>query len=302
MFECKNEKIKVAIIYVNYNTLDELSASIESCSEDMDFYEISFIIVDNNSKVQKFECIQKITSCEVRVIQLKENIGFAAANNIGIQFAKDKKLDCYLLLNCDTLLTHNYIKKLLYTLKSSDNPGIVTSRIIYNFDKKSICYDGGTINKYKGSADIDNYMRTYLELDTNVIQCTFASGCCMLIPTSVNIKMSEDYFLYYEDSDFSIKMLENGYSIYVNREAILYHTESVSTKKRSNLYTYYFVRNRLMFIKDDIVGIKKVVAYAYSLFWIIKKILMNVFCVKYTAIAILDFLLEKRGKKDSTFR
>lgn len=298
----KNNKanLKVAIIYVNYNTLNDLRASMLSLSEDMDFYEISFIVIDNNSEEKNFDELQKECEISTTIIPLKNNVGFAAANNIGFQYAKEKDYHYCLFLNCDTLLTHNMIKKLVSTAEEVEKPGIVSCRIVYNFDKQSICYDGGSINHYKGSADIYNYMLNYNNIGLNsdgLIQCSFASGCCMLIATNLDVKMSEDYFLYYEDTDFSIQILKKGYKIYVNRDAILYHTESVSTKKKSNLYTYYFVRNRFLFIKNNICGYKKIICYGYSFFWVIKKIVTNVFNLKYAVIALYDFLMKKKGKK-----
>ena len=301
MINRHDERLRVAIIYVNYNTLEELSMSISTCSEEQDFYDISFVIVDNNSKKQEFEHLNDLTSYSIKIIQLNDNIGFAAANNKGIQFAKNNNYDYFLLLNCDTLLTHNLIRNLLITAEKNEDVGIVSSRILYDFDRKSICYDGGKINKYKGSADIYNYMSNCNDLDNKTLVCSFASGCCMLIPTKIDLTMSENYFLYYEDADFSLRILESGYYIYVNRDAVVYHTESVSTQKKSNLYTYYFVRNRFIFIKDNISGCKKIISYCYSFLWVIKKILNNIFNVKYSIIGFIDFLKGKSGKASINF-
>lgn len=292
-----DDKTKVLIIYVNYNTIPDLKKSICSFSEDVDFYDISYLVVDNNSIDQNFDCLNKCTKHSVEIVKLDFNVGFAAANNIGIKYAKDNDYDYYLLLNCDTLVTTNFVKKLLYVIMSDLNIGLVSSRIVYNFDKKSICYDGGKVNSYKGSVDLQNYLCDYNRLSTSTIETSFASGCCMLIPTKLDIKMSEDYFLYYEDTDFSNRILEKNLKIVIARDVILYHTESVSTKKKSNLYSYYFSRNRLIFIRDNVFGLKKYVAYTYSILWIIKKIICKTFNIKYSIIGVNDFLKNKRGKR-----
>ena len=134
-----DDKTKVLIIYVNYNTIPDLKKSICSFSEDVDFYDISYLVVDNNSIDQNFDCLNKCTKHSVEIVKLDFNVGFAAANNIGIKYAKDNDYDYYLLLNCDTLVTTNFVKKLLYVIMSDLNIGLVSSRIVYNFDKKSIC-------------------------------------------------------------------------------------------------------------------------------------------------------------------
>jgi len=47
----------------------------------------------------------------------------------------------------------------------------------------------------------------------------FVSGCLMLIKKEVFEKVGllpEEYFMYYEDTDFCLSVLEGGYKIYYN--------------------------------------------------------------------------------------
>ena len=55
---------------------------------------------------------------------------------------------------------------------------------------------------------------------------TNATGCYMLIPKEVLVEvgyMAEDYFLYYEDTDYVIRVMRAGYNILYCPESIIYH-------------------------------------------------------------------------------
>ena len=98
----------VSIIIINYNTklltLDCLK-SIYQHTKDIDF---EVIVVDNASSDGSAEAIRESFPI-VKVIEPNENLGFGRANNLGAKYAKGEYL---FLLNSDTLLIENSIKKL----------------------------------------------------------------------------------------------------------------------------------------------------------------------------------------------
>ena len=62
--------------------------------------------------------------------------------------------------------------------------------------------------------------------------------------------LSDDYFLYYEDTDYCMKVRNKGYKIVYEPTAVLYHKVSASTGGEiSPGYIYYNTRNRLIFNK-----------------------------------------------------
>ena len=54
-----------------------------------------------------------------------------------------------------------------------------------------------------------------------------------------------------------------GYEIWYEPASTIYHKESQSTGQNSPLRTYYITRNRLLFVKRNIKGLQKYLAYAY---------------------------------------
>ncbi len=89
----------IAFVVLHYKNLDDTIACVESLKKIKGNKKI--IVVDNHSLNEE---TQKVLESKVNdVIVLDENIGFAKANNIGIQFAKEKYNPKFVMvLNSDT--------------------------------------------------------------------------------------------------------------------------------------------------------------------------------------------------------
>ena len=97
---------------------------------------------------------------------------------------------------------------------------------------------------HRGIDEVDS--ETY----ENEMEIDFATGCCFLIKREVLEKVgmfSEGYFAYFEDSEYSKRVLDSGYKIYFNGQASIYHKVSQTTEIGSPLTDYYITRNRLLF-------------------------------------------------------
>ena len=114
----------------------------------------------------------------------------------------------------------------------------------------------------------------------------YAHGAAMLIKKEAIEKvglMPEDYFLYYEEIDWSMMFARAGYEIWYDPGCTIYHKESQSTGQNSPLRTYYMARNRLLLVKRNWRGIYKYLAYLYLMFIIAPRDLL-----KYTFKGRLD--------------
>ena len=110
----------VSIIIVNYNTKQltlNCLKSIYEYTKDIDF---EIIVVDNASSDGSVEAIRESFPI-VNVIGSNENLGFGRANNLGAKYAQGKYL---FLLNSDTLLIENSIKK-LYDFRARQHNSVI---------------------------------------------------------------------------------------------------------------------------------------------------------------------------------
>ena len=267
---------KVFIIIVNYNGYKDTIECIESLNKiDYDNYKI--VVVDNDSAD---ESVLKIRGKfdTVKIIESNINLGFSGANNIGIKYAIDNKADYILLLNNDTEVEKDFLKNIINRVKDEKNIGISTGKIRYFDNKNIIWYGGGKFNRLKGNSyhiGLDELDKGQYDYEKKV---SFISGCFMLIPIKVLNEvglLSEEYFLYHEDTDYCCKVMKKGYELFYYGKSVIYHKVSASTGKNSELYTYYYTRNRCILINNNLEVPFKQIAFLFYFSTRIIKIIFN---------------------------
>lgn len=292
---------KVIVILVNYNSLKHTKECIQSINNSS-YKNINIVVIDNNSA----ECCQSLVDDfdNVAIICNENNLGFARANNIGIDYALQKGADFVLLLNNDTTVEKNCIKNLVNYCEDNLRNGIVTGKILNYYKRDLIWYAGGRLSYLKGDAIIYGFGKRDVGQYNSPHACTFASGCCMLIPRKIanEVKISENYFLYYEDSDYCVSLVKNGKRIYYCPAAVIFHKESVSTKKSSYIYSYYFARNRMLFIKKNVMPFIRIIPYAVTAITMIKRCWMGLLRSRPVLDGMLDFMMGKKGKCERKYK
>jgi GT2 family glycosyltransferase len=285
----------IYIILVNYNSYIDTIECVESI-EDSHYKNLKIIIVDNNSNNDSVSIMKDKLKKHI-IIESNENLGFSGGNNLGIRYALNNKSDYILLLNNDTIVHPDFLEPLIKAFNENRNAGIITGQIYYYDDKELLWFDGAYCNRKKGQIYHKNIKMHNNPNLKNIEEQQFLTGCFMLIPSyifeSVGL-LDEKYFLYYEDTDYCIKVKKKNYKLLINRESRIYHKVSKSTDENSNLYLYYNTRNRFIFIKENINGIHKIISYMYMLSSSFYKLIKyrNV----YIIIAFVDFIKNKTGK------
>lgn len=238
---------KVGIVLVNYNGEKFQNDCIRTIKQ-MTYRNYEIIVVDNNSKDQSIELL-KNEFPDVVLIETGENCGVARGNNIGIKAAIKLNCEYILLLNNDTEVDKNMLSMMLGKAKSNI---LVTCKMYYYEPNTVLWCAGGKINWDKattthfGENEVDNGQfdkSKYIE---------YTPTCCLLIHRSVFDEvgyMDENYFMYYDDTDFVARCNKKGYKIWYEAEAKLWHKVSSSSGgSESNTVIYYSNRNRLYFI------------------------------------------------------
>lgn len=83
--------------------------------------------------------------------------------------------------------------------------------------------------------------------------------------------MTEVYFLFYEEFDWSRRMREVGYKLFYEPTSVVYHKESMSIPKETPFREYYLTRSRLIYAWRNCQGIDKYLACGYQLFLVVPK-------------------------------
>ncbi len=295
---------KIAIILVNYNGKEYNEECIKSIFNSS-YDNLEVIVVDNDSKDGSPELLREQFGNKINLIMTGKNLGFSGANNIGISKALENGCEYVVLLNNDTLIDKDLISNMIKASKEENNA--VISPKIYYYDDKNIIWSAGADMKWKkGLTDQRGINQKDDGSYNKREEVEFGTGCCLLIPVEVIKKvgyLTDDYFLYYEDTDYCMRVRENGFKIVYEPTAVLYHKESASTGGNlSKLYIYYNTRNRLMF--NERFNKKNKITYMLYFYctrlvkcilWLLKG---RIDLIKVTLLAIDDYKKNISGFKD----
>lgn len=254
------KKCKLSIITVNYNGLEDTCALIDSIpfNDDMEV-----IVVDNGSIENEASIISQYYP-HVKTIRSDKNLGFAGGNNIGIREAKGKHL---FLVNNDTFFKDFDIQPLIDRLESLPTIGMVCPKIRFAWGNNPIQFAGYTS---LSKVTVRNQAIGYGEEDNGQYDSPhptpYVHGAAILVKREAIDKVGlipENYFLYYEELDWSMMFSQAGYEIWYEPACTIYHKESQSTGQNSPLRTYYITRNRLLLVKRNWHGLTKYLSYIY---------------------------------------
>ncbi|MDG1792637.1 MAG: glycosyltransferase family 2 protein, partial [Flavobacteriaceae bacterium] len=214
---------KLAIIIVNWKQYDLTKKCLISVSK-VKFENYKIILVDNESNEINLNILLNDFN-NLKVIKNKSNLGFGVANNQAINYVLDENFDYVMLLNNDTEVDKNFISPLINNIEKNNSIGGVQP-LIMNYNNRDLIWSaGGYINKFFGNTTTNKSLGKKLNLD-------WITGCCMLLKTEVIKKtklLDENFFAYYEDVDWSIRIKDLGYTLELVDKSLVYHHGSVSS-------------------------------------------------------------------------
>ena len=191
---------------------------------------------------------------KLKLLQNSRNLGFTGANNIGINYAIKNQFEYVMLLNNDTEIDKNFINPLLEAFQKYNKLGAVQPVIMNFYQNKKVWNAGGFLNKFFGYTSVIKKPK-YINRKIDWI-----TGCCILIKTVVIKKvglLDENFFAYYEDVDWSIRIKDLGYSLAVVKSSLIYHHGSKASKNESSEGTlspfvhYLNIRNHIFLLRKN---------------------------------------------------
>ncbi|MHA1294908.1 MAG: glycosyltransferase family 2 protein, partial [Promethearchaeota archaeon] len=201
--------IKISIIFPSYNGENVIGEMLKSVEDLTNLNEIEIVIIDNNSKDSTREIIKSFNNININLIKQSNNLGFARACNIGVRNANGEFI---FITNQDVAFPKDFFKILLnkYNILKKDKEIILCPAIV--FFNKYINYFGAKIHFLGFSYTPNMYQKIPEKKMTFKTQK--ASGCSMFMKKSTFLKLNgfdPYFFMYHEDTDFSLKALRNNY-------------------------------------------------------------------------------------------
>lgn len=269
MYLCfKKKKMDlVSIITINFNGYKDTCDLVSSLHEYETFpYEL--IIVDNGSELDEAMRLRAAFSqiSSLKVIRSVQNLGFAGGNNLALPYVNGNYV---LYLNNDIEIDAPFLERMVDCFKKDPSIGLVSPKIKYAYVKDEIQYAGFTPFSRIGLRNRVIGMHEY-DCAQYDISCetAYAHGACMMTTIEILSKlgpMSEVFFLFYEELDWSQRIKNAGYKIWYVSSVTVYHKEGMSLQKGTPLRNYYMVRARLLYARRNRKGSERVFSCLYQI-------------------------------------
>jgi len=224
----------VGVIVLNYNGHDCLLRSLASLRQ-LRYPNFFVVVVDNGSQDDSLRSAKEAFP-EFSYQENKENVGFAAGMNIGLQevFAVRKAAWAW-LFNNDAVADENALTRLVEVAEKEQGAGLL-SPIISTSGTEGLWFGKGRIDPLRMRAVHE--APTSKELEQESYPSDFLTGCALLIKREVFEKvgpLDSRFFLYYEDVDYSLRSRAAGFQTLVVPGSRVMHEEQ-SQKNPQKLY------------------------------------------------------------------
>ncbi len=230
----------ISIIILNYCSFDNTYKCVESIINSKVSYNYEVIIIDNCSPDGSGKQLkEKFKSNENVVVILHHvNNGYAAGNNVGLQYAIKKKSDYIIICNPDIIFKENCIQLLCDAFSNDSHIGLVAPKILnrdlstYIFsprkkqtDLKSLYLLKKPFSKLNILGARTEMFYTYAEHE--IPQYFFsASGSCFCINNKAALELyplDDKTFMYMEETILGIRINRLGFLNYYCPSAVVIH-------------------------------------------------------------------------------
>jgi GT2 family glycosyltransferase len=267
----------VSIVILSYNGIRYLENCLDSVRK-LDYPSKEVIVVDNGSSDGSGDYVEKNYPW-VKVIANRENLGFAAGNNVGIRIAKGKYV---FLLNQDTEIHPHCISNLVNTMETCDEVGVCGGKICLSSERNRLQHAGGKYHMVGVAID-----RGFYELDEGQYDefedVSFVCGTALMFRRDITSKLGlldPVFFMYHEDVDFCLRAWLSGFRVRYVPNSIVYHRsayfDSLITGSRQPLIEFHKNKNTILILLRDFdlstILVWLPLTLCYRFFWLIRYI------------------------------
>lgn len=247
-------KSKLGIVIVNFNAGNFLKRCLESIlnAKKNAFYLEEVAVVDNASTDDSW-CFAENINLPMKLIKNEQNIGFGAACNQGA-LSMLSKVDYVLFLNPDCEVFSDTIEKTINVMNANPLVGVCGPQIVNS---------SGEVTKTCGrTSTFLDLILTTLGIKRSTQDFSFdhtysksvdhLMGCYYLISAKLYKYLNgfdERFFVYWEDSDLSFRVLKTGMILYFFHDAKLKHYGGGCSEQVKAYRLAYSTRSRYIYIK-----------------------------------------------------
>jgi N-acetylglucosaminyl-diphospho-decaprenol L-rhamnosyltransferase len=248
--------MELTIAINSYKNPELLKLCLDSIKKNVKKLDYEIIVADSETE-EGTEMMMREDYPEIKFFPFKENVGFQAMLNKGIEASAS---DYILFLNSDILVTENSVEKLLDFIKKNPEVGIAAPQLL-NFNQT---FQDSCFRFYKPITIV--YRRTFLKnfnfakkhLDWFLMkdydhqkpkEVDWVMGSAMLVSKKAIEKvgkMDPRFFLYMEDVDWCRRFWEKGYKVIYYPYSRMLHYHGKGSAKGGFFYSLFL--NKLTWI------------------------------------------------------
>jgi GT2 family glycosyltransferase len=240
---------KITIIVLNWNNAPDTLECLKSLEHLR--YPADIVVVDNRSTDDSVSLIRQRFP-GMMLLETRQNLGYAGGNNCGIRYSLDHDAEYVCVLNNDVQVDPDFLAPLVNALEQDEQVGIVTP-LVAAMDEpdrvwalgQAIDWRTGSVTRVHAGEGVSSW-QAHAPVEEDI-----ASGTAMLVKREVLERvglMDEAFYLYYEETDWCLRMRKAGYKILAVPASIVWHAVSRTLGPSSPVIDYYMLRNHLRFI------------------------------------------------------
>ncbi len=246
---------KTAVIILNWNGLNLLKQFLPEAVRETVSAEADVIVADNGSTDDSVRWIKE-NFPQVRVIELKENYGFAEGYNRAVKACKDYRYT--VLLNSDVMVGKGWLAPLVKFMDANADVGACQPKIRSFRNPEYFEYAGAAGGLLDWLAYpfcrgrlFDKLEKDEGQYDSGPADIAWASGAALLVRTELYLRLGgldPLFFAHMEEIDLCCRIHGAGFRVcYVPGPAV-FHVGGASLSQGNPRKTYLNFRNNLLLI------------------------------------------------------
>jgi GT2 family glycosyltransferase len=237
----KPNSMDISIIIVTWNSQDFIRNCLDSIFLLGDRVSREIIVVDNGSSDETAKIVREFYP-GVNLIENKGNLGYAKANNQGIEGAQGRYV---LLLNPDTQLTENSLSSMYEFMERDPRAGALGPKLL-NPDKSTqpscrefpdfsnLIWEFTVLSRlFPDSKTFGGWRMGYFAFD-RPREVDQPMGSCLMLRKGTLDEVGlfdEEFAMFFNDVDLCYRIKNAGWKIYFHPDAQVIHHKGASTRK-----------------------------------------------------------------------
>jgi rhamnosyltransferase len=234
------EDERVGAVVVTFHPRPEYSENLAKIRAQVDL----LIVVDNGSNENELTQI-RLARRELgfRLIENEDNLGIAAALNLGVREAQEQGCRWVALFDQDSAVTDGFITTMISEFRALSQQRNIMQIIPRYLDPET------------------GVERTVSSFEDGGVFLTITSGSLFSMEAFEKCGLfQEKLFIYCVDDDYSLRIRKNGFYIGVSKDAVLLHQSghptsrklfgvTLTTKNYRPEVRYYYARNKVWILR-----------------------------------------------------